>query len=906
MSFVAVGKLGGKTRRGGSTFLSQVARGQKRRSSCPTRLAKARGAPVSELVFETIVSGASSSSPLGLLFDGLIGGRSPVPKTAPSSLLDLFRSPYRYRTQSITGLLTEIIEKLSSHRHRDLERSPLTEAWEKKLENDYFFGLSRGQSRDRILTKSLIYGREFLKGKGYEFEDEKLDKPRALILELISLAQVGRRLCEHLDKLEKITKTEKARKTRVKALVELGAIIEMMIDKGSMWERIVTEEGERSFWDKYTTVDEIKAAIADGKKDLALAKLFGPEQERDYRGMDLSGVGGVPISSGIIDYKTISTLDGGGWRGLIGRRLERWTRDGGILDLAGRDLSGADLRYAEVPNLNLRGSILTGAYFERADLREADLRDAKLDGADLYLTFLWDANLQNASLNGVKTEHVLLGGANIQGASFKDADLKNALLKEADLRGADFSRASLKGARFHSANLKGTNLEGADLTGAVIDLKALKTISEGPWRGPITISERINAWRKRGGKLDFEGEELKDVDFRGADLKGANLVKANLTGAILDRADLKGTLIDYESLLNLNTGEWQGDITIIERINRWRARGGKLYSHSSEFNGLDLRGADLSDSDLSSSSFEGANLQGANLRGTLLHEVNLKGVNLKYANLQDAEITFDSLESLDTGPWAENLTVVNRINAWRNRGGKIRIKKLPEGTDLRGADLRKTYFECSYLRSVNLSDVDLREAKFYGVHFIDTDLAGANLEGTIFEGSEIDYDTLMILDTGDWKKDMTFLERVNTWAARGGKVEFYGRDFSEKDLQGINFKDASLIEAKFRYASLRGANFSRAVLDRANLASADLRGAEFKGAYLRKTSLYGADLRGANFDGADLVGHNLGDRTYIENAVIDEKALDTINRGEWGWLSLDEKKKKWKEGGGIIKELDMG
>ena len=105
------------------------------------------------------------------------------------------------------------------------------------------------------------------------------------------------------------------------------------------------------------------------------------------------------------------------------------------------DLSGADLRYAD----------LRGACLWNANLWGANLGCANLGGADLR-----DANLWNADLRG----------ANLGGADLNDADLSSAFLRGADLRYASLGCADLRYADLRDANLKYAILEGANLGGA--------------------------------------------------------------------------------------------------------------------------------------------------------------------------------------------------------------------------------------------------------------------------------------------------------------------------------------------------------------------------------------------------------------------------------------------------------
>ena len=75
-----------------------------------------------------------------------------------------------------------------------------------------------------------------------------------------------------------------------------------------------------------------------------------------------------------------------------------WWRDeeGGVR----ADLSGANLRCADLRCANLRGADLSDADLRCANLRGADLSDADLRGADLRGANLSDANLRGADLRG--------------------------------------------------------------------------------------------------------------------------------------------------------------------------------------------------------------------------------------------------------------------------------------------------------------------------------------------------------------------------------------------------------------------------------------------------------------------------------------------------------------------------
>ena len=79
-----------------------------------------------------------------------------------------------------------------------------------------------------------------------------------------------------------------------------------------------------------------------------------------------------------------------------------------------------------------------------ANLSGANLRDADLSGANL-----WDANLRDANLSG----------ANLSGANLRDANLSGANLRGANLRGADLLGANLLGAIGNMREMRSAQFE---------------------------------------------------------------------------------------------------------------------------------------------------------------------------------------------------------------------------------------------------------------------------------------------------------------------------------------------------------------------------------------------------------------------------------------------------------------
>lgn len=104
---------------------------------------------------------------------------------------------------------------------------------------------------------------------------------------------------------------------------------------------------------------------------------------------------------------------------------------------------------------------LSGADLRNANLRYADLRGADLRNANLRYAYLSGANLCNADLRGANLRYAYLCGAYL-----RNADLRGAYLYGADLSGAYLSGANLRNANLCNADLSGTYLRNANLSGA--------------------------------------------------------------------------------------------------------------------------------------------------------------------------------------------------------------------------------------------------------------------------------------------------------------------------------------------------------------------------------------------------------------------------------------------------------
>ncbi|WP_437521279.1 pentapeptide repeat-containing protein [Sorangium sp. So ce726] len=143
-------------------------------------------------------------------------------------------------------------------------------------------------------------------------------------------------------------------------------------------------------------------------------------------------------------------------RGEVKDGIERWNRwrsrwrtlSGGFVQLSGIDLTGADLRKADLMVI---------------PFEEAKLSNARLEGVDLYDCVFRRADLRGADLEGARCGRVVFSNADLREAKLAGAAFSGAEFDGADLRGADLRDADLQYAKLTGAKLDGAKLDGAKL-----------------------------------------------------------------------------------------------------------------------------------------------------------------------------------------------------------------------------------------------------------------------------------------------------------------------------------------------------------------------------------------------------------------------------------------------------------
>lgn len=199
------------------------------------------------------------------------------------------------------------------------------------------------------------------------------------------------------------------------------------------------------------------------------------------------------------------------------------------MDLSGINFRSAILSRASLQNTRFYGSGKDGHFstFDDwiADLSGADLKEANLSGALLSHVVMNRTNLIRATLSKSDFSSAILTGANLSSAQIIQADFRKAVLRNAILTGAslaesNFTNSDLQGARFAKTNAVGTQFAFAKLV-------------QSDWTEADLSSANL-------GQADLQNADLSLTKLVGANLSKAQLQNANLRNADLSQADLRG------------------------------------------------------------------------------------------------------------------------------------------------------------------------------------------------------------------------------------------------------------------------------------------------------------------------------------------------------------------------------
>jgi uncharacterized protein YjbI with pentapeptide repeats len=417
------------------------------------------------------------------------------------------------------------------------------------------------------------------------------------------------------------------------------------------------------------------------------------------------------------------------------------------------DFSGAKLAQFRGEDCTFTECIFAGAQLPDAKIEEADFSGSNLSAADLSR-----AHGQKSRFEGANLSKAVLFRADLRDACLKDADLRKADLREAVLSGADLSGAKVDGADFAGAVLTGAKLDGLDARRAknfqppvvrtpgphILELAKIASASKSfETKAEVDLGKGEHATlsinRRFQGNRPFFA--VWSVYQRDGDTAHDRLEAATLEEGMLKLAD-----------------RWPGATLRFDSISAGGSR--------------TLRGQKLLDLAMSAWA-EAFGLEAA----------SPETLHLQKKEQQSAvqALRETMLAELGGGPAG--------VKKWNARSVRERDQIGP----LRELDLNR-----AKLAGVNLDDRDLQGSQFRGANLKKASLWSSKLQSADFSGADL---------TG---ARMAFIECENT-SFEGAKM--VGCDIHIAILGGTNFRGADLKGAKLDFSSLNGADFTDANLD---------------------------------------------------------------------------------------------
>lgn len=203
-------------------------------------------------------------------------------------------------------------------------------------------------------------------------------------------------------------------------------------------------------------------------------------------------------------------------------------------------------------------------------------------------------------------------------------------------------------------------------------------------------------------------------------------------------------------------------------------------------------GVDWSGQDMSGRSFVGEDLRNANLKGT-----NFRGADLSKADLS--------------------------------------------GADLSGADLTEANLSEAKLIKANLTGAKLNQAWLYKTDFTEANFTKADLSWAYGWKNKKDGCSFAAHMFERYEMDMDIAARIN----------FHKADFTDANLDSVDFKRSNFTEANLTRASMNEGSFHLSNFSGANLTAASLGKAKLYDTNFTKADLSFADLTGAVFSKDD-------------------------------------------------------
>ncbi len=179
------------------------------------------------------------------------------------------------------------------------------------------------------------------------------------------------------------------------------------------------------------------------------------------------------------------------------------------------ELSGADIRYMDVSDLDLSGVDMTNARLEGVDFSDSDLSGASLENASMEDVDMTDSVLHRASLDGVTAAEVEFHVDSAVESTWRNASVRSSSYR-GDLSRSNFDHVEVRGSVFWHTNLDDASIRGATLR----DVEVARDSS----------FQRVDARNSTLDDVEFTVVDLDDADFTGAEATNVEIEFSSTSG----------------------------------------------------------------------------------------------------------------------------------------------------------------------------------------------------------------------------------------------------------------------------------------------------------------------------------------------------------------------------------------
>jgi uncharacterized protein YjbI with pentapeptide repeats len=392
------------------------------------------------------------------------------------------------------------------------------------------------------------------------------------------------------------------------------------------------------------------------------------------------------------------------------------------------DLSGANLKNADMKNSKFNKANLSHAILDNVDISATDFT-----GADMF-----GATLKNTVINQYQLGNVASASQGLDGYSYFSTHMENTTIEDMDFSGVvfdnytDFSGSTITDVSFNNAILVNACFNHSTITSSTTNIAAqtYTSFSDADTHGVSFVGATIK-------HVDISGMHCGDIDFSGAtieDLSFSRIEDYNLGYSIFDNAHVKKC--DISGIDDNNPMHWNGsaksthfeeckfDLFDIHNCAMMDFSGARFTTCS--FKRCDLKegkfvNVDFASQDLSDCSLNKVSFNGADLTNTIINDVSTN----KWRNgpLVDVDISNATLDYTQ-------MVNIESIKLYTSESIPLNGSCF-DGLDMSGTDFTEsggfqgsTWNNCK-LTNIGLSGCELSGNEFTNATIVMKDFASA-------------------------------------------------------------------------------------------------------------------------------------------------------------------------------------